>query len=147
MGAALRYVIDYPVRPWTTNKDRNLYPQARAKLVKEWREAFKSLAIEENIPALEKIGIVATPILPDRKFQDTAACNPAVKAAIDGIVDAGVVPDDTPEYLGYVKFKPCVYVKGEAALVLEIVELYQCDVCGKWYDEPDPLVSECCGGE
>ena len=31
-----------------------------------------------------------------RSMPDVAACYPAVKAAIDGLVDAGVVPDDGP---------------------------------------------------
>ena len=52
------------------------------------------------------------------KLQDTAACNPSVKAAIDGIVDAGVIPDDTGEFLPQITFLPCK--RGHNALELTI---------------------------
>ena len=113
----------YDKRPWTTNKERNLHHHQRAKLVKEWRTAFKELALEAGIPALPKINVSVTPILPDRRVQDTAACNPAAKAAIDGIVDAGVIPDDTPEYLAWIKFYPCKVKKGHVGLLVQIEEV------------------------
>ena len=52
------------------------------------------------------------------RSQDVGACNPAVKAAIDGLVDAGVLPDDSPEFV-----KSLVYLppkKDKNSLVLYI---------------------------
>jgi hypothetical protein len=52
------------------------------------------------------------------RLQDVGACNPAVKAAIDGLVDAGILPDDSPEYV-----KSLVYLppkKDKNSLVLYI---------------------------
>lgn len=40
------------------------------------------------------------------RLQDTGACHPAVKAAIDGIVDAGVLLDDSPQYVKSIRFLP-----------------------------------------
>jgi hypothetical protein len=51
-------------------------------------------------------------------LQDVAACNPAVKAAIDGLVDAGIVPDDSPAYLRSVEF--LAPMKGRDALTLYV---------------------------
>lgn len=119
----MSWTLFYGKRPWTTNAERRWNRYQRAEEVKEWREAFQLLAIQAKIPALPKIAIVATPVMPDRKFQDTAACNPAVKAAIDGITDSGVIPDDTPEYLSYIKFLPCEYDKGKPGLRIEIIEV------------------------
>ena len=36
---------------------------------------------------------------------DVAACYPTVKAAIDGLVDAGVVPDDGPFNVTRITFR------------------------------------------
>jgi hypothetical protein len=89
-------------------------------MVKEWREAYCELAKEAGIPPLEVMYVDVTPILPDRRLQDTAACNPAAKAAIDGIVDAGVIPDDTNEWLKWIRFHPCVVQKGKQGLALRV---------------------------
>jgi hypothetical protein len=51
-------------------------------------------------------------------MQDVAACVPAVKAAIDGLVDAGVFLDDSPAHVTAVVFKQPE--RGEPALRLEI---------------------------
>lgn len=119
----MSWSLVYAKRPWTTNSERRWNRYRRAEEVKEWRGAFQLLARNAQIPALTKIAVHATPIMPDRNFQDTAACNPAVKAAIDGIVDAGVIPDDTPEFLEYIRFNPCEYDKGKPALRVEVIEL------------------------
>ena len=51
-------------------------------------------------------------------MQDVAACVPAVKAAIDGLVDAKVLIDDAPQHLKAIVFKQPE--KGTPALKLEI---------------------------
>jgi hypothetical protein len=108
-------------RPWTTNKDRNFHPMQRAKLIKSWREAYCELATKTNIPELEVMFIEAIPLLRNRNFQDTAACNPAVKAAIDGIVDAGVVPDDSKQWLKWILFRPCQLTPGIDGLTIRVI--------------------------
>lgn len=115
------WTLSYRTRPWTTNADRNMNPYKRGATIKEWRSAFCELALEQKIPLQQKIAIVVTPVIPDNRVQDTAACNPAAKAAIDGLIDAGVIPDDTKEFLEFILFKPCEVIKGKSALVLEIL--------------------------
>lgn len=116
-----KWELFYPVRPWTTNKDRNLHHHQRAKMIKEWRDAYKKLAEDAGIPELEVMYVEAEPWVPTRNFQDTAACNPAVKAAIDGIVDAGVVPDDKPEFLKWILFHPCRHTPGQVGLMIQVI--------------------------
>ena len=90
------YTLLYEVRPdFTLNKERTVHHHARAKVVKSWRQAFCELAQDAMIPRLEKIEVVAQPyVLNARYRQDVGACFPVVKAAIDGLVDAGVLLDD-----------------------------------------------------
>ena len=110
--------IEYQQRPWTTNKERTEHHMTRAKRVKEWREAFAWLARAQRIPPLVSARIAAKPWQKGGVLQDVAACNPAVKAAIDGLVDAGVLPDDSPAYLTSVEF--FAPEKGRDALTLYV---------------------------
>jgi hypothetical protein len=64
------------------------------------------------------INVIVQPFQAKGRLQDTAACNPSVKAAIDGLVDASVVPDDTGEFVRQITFLPCV--RGEDMLTLII---------------------------
>lgn len=110
--------IEYPQRPWTTNGERSGNRWERAALVKEWRNAFHMLARQARIPELNHIEVTVEPHQLGGRSQDVAACNPAAKAAIDGLVDAGVIPDDGPQYLKSITFLPPQ--KGRNALVLLI---------------------------
>ena len=42
-----------------------------------------------------------------RHHQDIGGCFPAWKAVEDGIVDAGIIPDDTSKHVTQVSFFPC----------------------------------------
>jgi crossover junction endodeoxyribonuclease RusA len=112
--------LEYPGRPITANAHRRLFWRERAHYDREVRGAFRLLARAARIPELERIRIVAAPTVRRGPFADPAACAPAVKAAIDGIVDAGVIPDDTGRYLVDVLFHPPV--KGRLDALVVIVE-------------------------
>ncbi|MGH3503177.1 MAG: hypothetical protein ACRDQA_20120, partial [Nocardioidaceae bacterium] len=47
-----------------------------------------------HIPHLQRAHIVAVYQPPDRRRRDPANLYPAVKACVDGLVDARVLPDD-----------------------------------------------------
>ena len=95
----LVYRLELAQRPWTTNGERAGNRWQRAELVKTWRSAFHVLAKSEQMPEMEWISVTVEPHQKGGRLQDVGACNPAVKAAIDGIVDAGVLPDDSPQYM------------------------------------------------
>ena len=92
-------------RPWTANAERRWHHMERAKKVKDMREAFGWLAKAEKVSTMTEVDITATPLAINRKnMMDVGACFPAVKAAIDGLVDVGVLPDDDPRYLKSLTF-------------------------------------------
>jgi hypothetical protein len=116
------WTIEYEVRPWSLNKERTLHHMARAKLVKEWREAFRDAAIAENIPPLEMIEVIAQPyVLNARYRQDTGNCFPALKAAVDGLIDAGVIIDDNSTVVVKITFLAPIY--GRDALSVTIIPI------------------------
>lgn len=115
----VEYRLKFDERPWTTNAERASNRWKRAENTKRWRKAFMHLALASSMPRLQHATFIAYPFQHGSILQDVAACNPAVKAAIDGIVDAGIIPDDTPAYCRNIIFMPPQ--RGENALVLAVV--------------------------
>lgn len=116
----ISFAIEYPERPWTTNAERAGNRWDRAKKTKEWRNAFAWLALEQKIPSLKWCDITAEPWLKDRRgMQDTAACNPAVKAAIDGLIDANVIIDDGPDIVRTITFHAPQVGRNSLVLIIQ----------------------------
>lgn len=97
--------MTYEARPWSLNQERKHHWSWRNKRVEEWREAFAWLALEARLPRCERVGFAARTYMKGTLF-DPVNDYPTVKAAIDGVVEAGVIPDDTAEHVAWVKFHP-----------------------------------------
>ena len=107
------YELTYNARPWSFNVERRTNRFQRAPMVAEWRDAYRLLALESKVPPLQWIHVEARPqYRTARSLPDTAACVGSVKAAIDGLVDAGVLPDDGPELVRRVTFEAPVVDRG-----------------------------------
>ena len=100
-----RWYLEDNVRPWTLNSERRWHWSKRASVVKGTRERFFWLAKEANIPKLEVINIDVVPLITNRSaVADVAAHYPSAKAAIDGLVDAGVISDDDDRHIAKISF-------------------------------------------
>jgi hypothetical protein len=127
VGEALRgparrtWRLIHYARPWTTNGERRMHHLERARLAREWRHAFATMALAEDIPRLERVVVTAMPVLANRRSRpDVGACLPAVKAGIDGLVDAGIVPDDDPDHVLELRFvAPAIGDRDSLALLIE----------------------------
>jgi len=118
----IAFRIEVSLKPWTTNAERKQGHWAvRAKRTKEFREAFCQAALAH--PPLRWCTITAEPHQKCGILADTAAHNPAVKAAIDGLVDAKVIENDTAEYVRSITFLPVRKGKDGLALIVEGEEL------------------------
>lgn len=98
--------LSVPMRPWTVNGERKMTPYARAEKVKTWREAWKVEGV--GTPRMGWAHVKVNVYLRDLRDQDPGAAFPAYKAALDGLVDAGVLPDDDGRYVHSVTFYPPV---------------------------------------
>lgn len=119
------WTFEIPGRPLTFNQERKgtrHWSQNRAE-TKQARTDAAWLAKEAGIPHLERIAVVARPILRDRRTQDVAACFPAVKAAIDGLRDAGVITDDGPDIVVQLTFDAPSCSRGRDALEVTVEEV------------------------
>lgn len=117
------WLLEYPSRPFTMNKVYGEFNyRQRNDLTQEWRQAFWAMAKEQKIPRLERIQVWAWPMLRDRRIQDPGACYPAVKAAVDGLQDAGVIPEDDGRYVSLIAMCPPVQEAPQDALRIAVIE-------------------------
>jgi hypothetical protein len=118
------WTIDHPGhRPLTTNRVADLQRFVWARHTKTVRRDWWLLARQHKVPRLGRAVVTVTPLHRDRRSpQDAAACAPEAKAAIDGLVDAQVLPDDNADHLALVVFTP-PDVCGVDGLRLHIEEL------------------------
>lgn len=86
-------------RPPLTANDRHGWQQ-KAGITKQVRqEAFwraRAARLPKNLAHAE-VGLTWVPC--DRRRRDVDNIVPTLKALCDGLVDFGLVPDDTPEYM------------------------------------------------
>lgn len=100
MTARIWVIADAGDRPLTINKVADLHRQQWAAHTRDVRERWAWLALEARVPRLTRARITATPLHADgRSPQDALACAPEVKAAVDGLVDAGMLDDDNPRFV------------------------------------------------
>lgn len=82
------------------NAERSAHWRARHQLTATWRQAFKVYALTAHHPQFTApVLITCQPYQARNKLQDPGNCLPSLKAAVDGIVDAGVLIDDSPAYV------------------------------------------------
>lgn len=122
MTAAVYTLEVHGARPLTVNRVASMHRQQWATHTRDTRRAWWLTATELRLPRLQRARIIATPLHADRRSpQDVAACAPEVKAAIDGLVDAAVLPDDSAQHLLSLTFNTPEIV-GHNGLRLEIRE-------------------------
>jgi hypothetical protein len=99
------WTLTYRTRPWTLNGERKGGKGSTggrygtANLTREWREEFCRLAQVQRVRPLQWLNVEVAQLCRDRRLPDVGACLPAVKAAVDGLVDADVIPNDSPRYV------------------------------------------------
>lgn len=104
-AGARQWTLEHRERPMTMNEYRRLHHHPRADYDREVRTYFGWVARAARIGRLQAVIVTAVPVVrAGTSLPDVAACYPAVKAAVDGLVDAKVIPDDTPRYVHALTF-------------------------------------------
>jgi len=84
---------------WTLNAERSDHYAVHRKRTRGWREVAAFTALAAKLPRLEWCTVHAIPYQPRGVLADVGSHFPALKATIDGIVDAGLLENDTPEFV------------------------------------------------
>ena len=113
----LSYEFTFNERPWTVNAERAGNRWDRAKKTKYWREQFCLLCLTQS-PLTLTDAVVEVRLTLKGRLQDTSACLPAVKAAVDGLVDGGLFVDDTGDHVKCIVFWAPVRAKSDALTIL-----------------------------
>lgn len=88
-------LFDYERPPLTANQ--RLHWRKKADLTRKVRAV--SAAETAHIPPLGKCRVQLVWLVTDKRRRDVDNVVPTLKAMCDGLVDAGIVPDDTPEFM------------------------------------------------
>lgn len=84
-----------PTQPWSLNQERTKHWSWRARHVKAWRTFARHAALLVEHPRELPPSIVSVTLPFERHARrDPSNYLPAVKATIDGLVEAGLWPDD-----------------------------------------------------
>ena len=90
----MSYVIDLPDLPTWNANSRGHWTQ-RAFEVASWRLVAKQAANRAGIPKLDVVYVQLEMTPSDMRRRDPDNLAGALKPVLDGIVDAGVIPDDS----------------------------------------------------
>ena len=116
------FTVELPAELPLVNANKRLHRMRQADLTKAIRAAAFVMAKNGKVPALQRAHIICEFRPPDRRRRDVHNLYPSAKAAVDGLVDAGVLPDDSDEYLIGPDMRVGTVVLG-GQLLLHITEL------------------------
>lgn len=102
---ARSYIVTLPIGLALINSNESQHPGRRARIVRALRAASAQAAVDNQAlhaavqasapgPVLAHAHIIGVLHPHDRRKRDPANWYPSFKAAVDGIVDAGVLADD-----------------------------------------------------
>lgn len=93
------YTVEIPGPLVSLNSERSGHYFTRAAATKQWRHSAGWAAKAARIPTLAVVIIEAQPFQSKGILADAGNHLPSVKAAIDGLVDVGVLHDDDPAHV------------------------------------------------
>ena len=90
-------MLELPFTAPLSLNDRSPWP-VKARQTKKWREAAHWLARAQRIPRLGGVSIRLFYVPAQNRRRDALNLVASLKAVEDGIVDAGVIADDSGQY-------------------------------------------------
>lgn len=98
-GGARTWTVVMPCGIQLLNANDRRHWRAKARITANLRTTAAWSARVAHVPHINRAHILAVIEPPDRRRRDPANAYPSVKACVDGLVDAGVLPDDDAAHL------------------------------------------------
>ncbi len=136
-------VIPAPIRLLTVNAERRIHYARRSEIVRQWRWAAKLYTRQAKVQPYEWCEITMHVKQARGVLADPGAHYPVLKACVDGIVDAGILPSDDGRYVrSIVQQPPMRGNRDEIRITLAGVRSPPRSVCHgespRNEDEPEP---------
>jgi hypothetical protein len=93
-----------PGEIWTTNAERRMHWAIRGRLVKNLRQSAFIEGKQKGVKFEHLVDIIVEPHQRAKISADADGYHPAIKAVIDGLVDAKVIGDDSPKFVNSIKY-------------------------------------------
>lgn len=120
------WTIELPFPPLNLNEQRRQHWAVKRREIANVRQITWGLVRNARVPSFGQVEVRLTFFPPDRRRRDEDNIVATLKPVCDALVDARVVPDDTPDRM--VKHMPRVGPKDESGrgrLVLTVTGLTQ----------------------
>ena len=115
------WTITIPAPCQLINLNSRMHWAPKAEMTRAWRTAAHVAASKAKLPkGLDRVHIVAHVIKPTSRAYDVHNLMPTLKAAIDGLVDFGLISDDTNAHLTGPDLRQGG--KGELGVIITITE-------------------------
>jgi crossover junction endodeoxyribonuclease RusA len=101
MGRVSEYLLPLPYAKPPLTLNQRLHWRHRDRITREIREHIGWTVRGQEIPAMSRAEITLHYAPDDRRRRDVDNLIPTSKAAVDAVVQAGILPDDTPEYVDH----------------------------------------------
>jgi crossover junction endodeoxyribonuclease RusA len=109
--------IEFPQPDKYLNANDRLFWAVRAARVRAWRSAAHGCATRCHVhPRPRSIVGISLPVRSLNIRRDGANWHPTLKACIDGLVDAGLWPDDCGKWV--VTEEPCFHLGGNVRITI-----------------------------
>ena len=89
--------LPYTTPPLSLNS--RMHWATKANVTSGLRVGTAILAVDGRIPPCDRIRVTLIYVPRDKRTRDRDNLVATLKPCIDGLVDAGIVPDDSPEYV------------------------------------------------
>jgi len=89
------FVFDWTKAPLSLN--HRTHRQVERKVIREIRQEMAARAA--HLPAVGRVDVALVWVVADARRRDEENVVATLKPLCDGLVDAGLVPDDTPEFM------------------------------------------------
>lgn len=118
-GAARTWTLELPAGLPLLSLNGREHWAARHRKAQALKKAAWAVALQAKIPRLERVSVVAEYQPPDLRHRDGDNIAPSAKAAVDGLVAAGILPGDDKRYVtGTYCTIGTLYPKGRLVLTL-----------------------------
>lgn len=95
-----RWVLELPALEPLSLNDRR-HPMQRHSLSKRWKKSAWVCALDAQVPPLAFARVRLHYLAPDRRRRDADNLAATSKPVVDGLRDAGVIPDDDTEHIDH----------------------------------------------